>query len=94
MEFEWDENKNRTNSKKHGISFEKAITIFDFEILAKEDTRKDYGEKREISLGLLEGKIVVVVVYTRREGKIRIISARKANKEERETYHEFTGKNP
>lgn len=93
MEFDWDDNKNRKNINKHGISFERAKTIFDYEILRRIDDRGDYGETREISLGLLEGKIIIVVVHTAREGKIRIISARKANKDEREVYNEFIRKN-
>ncbi len=93
MEFEWDENKDQMNIKRHGFGFERAKTIFDYEILTREDDRKDYGEIREISLGLLEGKTIITAVHTKRKGKIRIISARKANKEEREAYNEFTGKN-
>jgi uncharacterized DUF497 family protein len=93
MEFEWDDEKNKSNIKKHSISFEQAKAIFDYEILTKVDDRYNYGEIREISLGLLEGKTIIVVVHTQREGKIRIISARKANKEERETYNEHTKKN-
>lgn len=93
MQFEWDEDKNRENIRNHGISFERAKTVFDYAIVTKIDDRKDYGEVREISLGLLEGVVVIVVVHTEREGKVRIISARKANKVERKVYNERTRKN-
>lgn len=92
MQFDWDEKKNRENIRNHGISFERAKTVFDYTIVTKIDDRKDYGEVREISLGLLEGVIVIVVVHTEREGKVRIISARKANKAERKVYYERTRK--
>jgi len=93
MKFEWDENKNQSNIRKHGIRFEQAISIFDNIRLTRLDDRFDYGETRYISLGLLEGEVVIVVIYTIRGDKVRIISARKANKEERKTYHEHTRKN-
>ncbi len=93
MKFEWDENKNRENIKKHGISFERARSIFDYKVLTRIDDRFDYGEIREISLGLIEGMTIIAVVHTEREDKTRIISARKANKEEKEVYNEFTRKN-
>ncbi len=93
MEFEWDGNKNRKNIKKHGIGFERAKSIFDNKVLTRRDNRFDYGEIREISLGLMEGITIIAVVHTEREDKLRIISARKANKEEKEAYHEFSRKN-
>ncbi len=76
----------------HGISFQQAKTIFNDKFLPRQDDRFDYGEIREISLGLIEGTTVILVVHTHRKEKIRIISARKANKQEREIYYEFTGK--
>ena len=93
MEFEWDENKNQKNIEKHGISFERAKSIFDYRVLTRIDDRYDYGETRDISLGLLEGVTIIAVVHTKREDKIRFISARKANREEQEVYYEFTRKN-
>jgi len=93
MGFEWDEAKNQKNIQKHGISFERAKRIFSGKVLTRIDDRYDYGEVRKISSGLLEGTIIIVVVHTDRKDKTRIVSARKANKEEREAYREFTGKN-
>jgi len=90
MEFEWDEQKNQANIMKHGISFDRAKTIFGGDVLARIDDRYDYGEAREVSLGLLDGVLVLYVVHTERDGKIRLISARPANQQERRQYDEFT----
>ena len=83
--FEWDERKNRQNIEKHGISFRRAATIFNGRVLQWEDNRKDYGEERRIAIGLTEARILQVV-YTLRNRNIRIISARKATKDERRKY--------
>ena len=87
-QFEWDEDKNRINLRKHGICFEEAQTIFNGPVFTALDIREDYDEQRFISLGLLHGVVVVVVVHTERDDRIRLISARKANKRESQTYHE------
>ena len=87
MKFEWDELKNKTNIKKHGIDFRDAQDIFHSIRLSFEDKRKEYREKRFITIGLI-GKSVCVVVYTIRNGSIRLISARKANERERRRYYE------
>lgn len=85
MEFEWDERKNRSNLEKHHIDFRDAISIFEGDVLAAPDHRKSYGEERTIAIGLMEG-IEIVLVYTERRERIRIISARRANRHERENY--------
>lgn len=94
MGFEWDEDKNRLNIEKHGISFEEAVHVFDDVHLSRVDTREDYGEMREITIGIIAGTIVVVVVHTDRDEAIRIISARKANKRERSDYHAYYTQKP
>ena len=86
MEFEWDENKNRINIEKHHVSFQRAAKIFEGDVLEWEDTLKDYGETRIIAIGRSEGRLLRVV-YTQRGNKIRIISARKANKNDRRNYY-------
>jgi len=86
-EFAWDEVKRRANYAKHGLDFRDAEKVFQGITLTAEDNRQDYGEKRLISLGLLED-MVVVVVYTARSEKTRIISMRKANHRERKAYEE------
>lgn len=88
MDFEWDEDKNKANIAKHGISFEDASTIFDNFTLNWIDKREDYGEVREISIGLFDAIAVLVVAHTDRNGICRIISARPANRKERKHYEE------
>jgi len=88
VKFEWDEQKNRINIRKHGISFEDVKAIFEDVRITAVDTRQSYGEIRKISLGMIYGR-VCVVVYTERKGVTRIISARKANQREKRRYNEF-----
>ncbi len=88
MEFDWDSAKNESNLKKHGISFDEAKHIFDGPTLTRVDDRQDYGENRDISLGRLSPDAVLVVVHTERGGKIRLISARKANRREGKVYYD------
>jgi hypothetical protein len=85
MEFEWDSEKNDKNIEKHGIDFADAALLFDNPILEQEDSRRNYGEKRFVGIGILNN-IEVCVAYTIRGKKIRIISARRARKDEREKY--------
>lgn len=89
MEFEWDENKNRQNKKKHGISFEEAQEIFLGIVFTSIDERFNYNEIREISIGAIQGFVIVTVIHTERNGKIRLISARKATPKERRQYYEY-----
>lgn len=86
MKFEWDPAKNAENIKNHGIRFEDAQKIFDGLIVSEIDDRKNYDETREISLGLLDAIVVLLVVHTDREGITRLISARKASRKERGRY--------
>jgi uncharacterized protein len=87
MEFEWDESKRIANLRKHGIDFLDVPAVFDGSIVTIEDNRFDYGEDRFVTFGLLQGRIVAVV-HTESEDCIRIISARKASKNEQVTYFE------
>jgi hypothetical protein len=86
MRFEWDEAKNLANLRKHGISFERAVAIFAGPVINWNDYRNDYGERRQISVGVLDGVLLVAVVHTDRAGKTRLISARTASRKERRTY--------
>ena len=88
FEFEWDEAKSRTNRAKHGISFEEAKAIFDGPVFTALDDRFDYEEDRFISYGRLGPLVVVVVAHTERDGRIRLISARKASRRETQAYYE------
>jgi len=88
--FEWDDEKNRLNIEKHGISFETAATIFRGIILSRIDDREDYGEVRDISIGRVDTDVVVTVVHTNRDGSIlRLVSARRAIRRERKDYDEY-----
>jgi uncharacterized DUF497 family protein len=89
MKFEWDEAKCRLNIRNHGIDFKDVPSVFDSPMLTAHDSRMEYGEERWVGIGQLRGVVVVVVVFTERgEDVIRIISARKALKHEREKYFE------
>lgn len=85
IEVEWDENKNIANIKNHDIDFCDAWKIFDGPILKKIDNRRDYGEERWIALGRIDD-LTVAIVYTHRAEKIRVISIRRANRNERKVY--------
>jgi uncharacterized DUF497 family protein len=87
MKFEWDENKNRKNIRKHGIDFADAVEIFRHPILTSLDNRKDYGEDRWCGIGLMKNT-VAVVIYLEWDGenRIRLISVRKALQHERKKY--------
>lgn len=91
MAFDWDPEKDAANREKHGIGFGEACRIFDGPVLTRADDREDYGEPRFISLGALTPEAVIVVVHTQRDGKTRLISARKANRRERKVYHDRIG---
>ena len=90
--FEWDADKDRVNRAKHGMSFEEVLSIFDGPTLTKLDDRRDYGEIRRITTGMLLPDIVLVVAHTDRGGKIRLISARKANRQERQAFYDYLAK--
>ncbi len=85
MQFEWDPAKARANEQKHGIGFREAAEIFRGHVLTAEDKRRDYGERRLIALGEYNGEIIRVV-FTERNGSIRIITAWKANRNDRKSY--------
>ena len=82
LTFEWDEEKNRTDKAKHGISFECASAIFNDRIAQDFlDGRDDYGEGRWLTVGMAQGELLAVV-NTQRGERYRLISARKATREE------------
>ena len=87
--FEWDSNKAEANLPKHGVSFEEAQTVFTDPLsitLADPDHSED--EERFIDIGMSDNRRVLVVVYTERVQRIRLISARKATPAERKQYEE------
>ena len=88
MVFEWDEDKDESNLRKHGISFAHATLAFDDPMRYERPERSlDHGEDRWSLTGVI-GQREIVVVFTLRESNTRIISARKATSDERKEYWE------
>ncbi len=89
LTFEWDEEKDLSNRRKHGVSFEEAKTIFnDPRSITIADEQHSDDEDRYIDVGVSSRGRLIVVSYTEREPNIRIISCRKAAKSERKTYEQ------
>ena len=87
LKFEWDSDKALSNASKHDVTFEEAASIFgDPLALTFADPDHAIGERRWLTFGLSQIGRVLLVVYTERGHSIRIISARKATRHERETY--------
>lgn len=91
MEFQWDLDKASSNTKKHGVTFEEAVTVFG-DPLAVTISDPDYsvGEFRFISTGQSRLQRLLVVSHTEREGKVRLISARLATRQEIRSYESGT----
>lgn len=88
MEYEWDEAKAAANLAKHEISFKAAVLMFsDPNRIDRDSTRRDDGEMRRIAIGQI-GDRIVAVIYTMRPTGTRIISARKARRDERFDYRQ------
>ena len=89
MQFEWDDAKDRKNISKHGIPFRTAILVFaDPNRIEKYDDVHSLDEDRYLTIGEINGTFMVLtIVYTERSETIRIISARRATKREREEYY-------
>ncbi len=89
LDFEWDEDKAVANFKKHKISFKLAKTVFaDPFTITVDDPKHSSDERRFIDIGTCADGKVLVVSYTERGQKIRLISCRKATKAERKIYEE------
>jgi hypothetical protein len=86
VRFEWDETKRVANLRKHGIDFFGIEALFAGPMVTVEDDRMDYGERRFLTLGLLEGR-VVMVVHTEWPEAIRVISIRKALRREQNLFY-------
>jgi uncharacterized protein len=87
MRFIWDESKRSVNIKKHRLDFTNARKVFSGPTFTFDDKRFDYGEQRFVTIGLLDVN-VVVIVHTENEKEIRIISMRKASKNEQKIFFE------
>lgn len=87
MNFEWNTGKADKNTRKHGVSFQEALTVFqDALSLTYPDTDHSTDEDRYLIIGLSSFGNVLVITHTFRNDNIRIISARKATKKERHFY--------
>ena len=85
MQYEWDEAKRLSNIQKHGIDFLGIEKVFAGQTITILDDRIDYGEPRFVTVGLLQDR-VVVIAHTETDEVIRIISIRKATKNEEISY--------
>jgi uncharacterized DUF497 family protein len=86
--YEWDEDKNRRNIRKHGLDVADAWEVFEGPVHVNLDTRANYDEDRWIGIGLL-GNRIVIVSFTLRGTEIRrIISLRKASRHECKKFEE------
>jgi hypothetical protein len=90
--FEWDEAKARNNLRKHRVSFEEAVTVFDDTMsITRDDPDHSESEDRFLTFGLSSRGRLLVVCHTDRPDRVRIINARTADRQER-SYYEGTGK--
>ena len=90
--YTWDPMKAGINLKNHKISFDEAIQIFDGPTLSREQYHQESGEWRELSFGFLGDVIILAVAHMDRDGQTRIISARKATKNERRMFYDYIEK--
>jgi uncharacterized DUF497 family protein len=86
MRFVWNKEKRRKNLLKHGIDFGDAREMFDGPMLVALDNREDYGEDRLTGLGWIKNRVAVIVYAELEADTVRVISLRKANKNERERF--------
>ena len=99
IRFEWDEAKNLSNRRKHGVTFEEASHVFRDPLYVSVQDRVEGGELRWQTLGLVEDLLLLTVAHTVREERddgtwvdvIRIISARHATRKERRRYEDENG---
>lgn len=91
MKFEWDEDKNRANIRRHRIDFADVAALFDGPMFVALDTRRDYGEDRMVGIGLFGDAVLVAVFVELAHDTIRLISVRKALRHERERFNEEIG---
>ncbi len=90
MQYSYDKNKKALNLAKHGLDFDDAKRVIKSnKTVTYEDDRFDYGEQRFITIGLLQNTLVAIVT-SETENEIRIISMRKADKNEQAIYYENT----
>ena len=87
--YEWDEEKNRANAAKHGITFEETVAVFDdpYFLELYDEAHSEQDEQRTLGIGAIHGLVIVATVFTERT-RTRIISSRHANPSEEKRYYE------
>ena len=91
LNFEWDKDKAKLNKIKHGVSFKTATAVFDDpNRLDLPDDEHSFDEARRKVIGMVDD--ILFVIYTERRDRIRLISARKAEEDERSDYYAYGGK--
>jgi len=91
MSFQWDSSKAVINARKHGVSFEEAITVFgDPLAVTIADPDHSLGEFRFLTIGLSISQRLLVISHTERSGEVRLISVRLATRQERRNYESGT----
>jgi len=88
IRFEWDENKAKTNTRKHGVTFEEAAEVFFDPFYQTGNASMDEAEIRDFIIGYTFSQRLLLAVYTERGDRTRIISARSATRAERKVYEE------
>ena len=90
-EFEWDSRKAAQNTRKHGVSFAEALTVFaDPQARIFDDPDQSADERREIIVGYSRRSRLLVVGFIERSGRVRIITARRASRAETTRHEEHT----
>lgn len=87
MKFEWNPRKSSANKKKHGVSFEEAMNIWKDVHIDVKNIAKSESEFRSATLGIINGKIYVAI-WTKRNSTLRLITVRKARKNEEKIFKE------
>ena len=94
-EFEWDSKKAKDNLRTHGVSFEEALTVFADPVASIfDDPDHSEDERRELIIGHSANQRLLIVSFTEREPRTRIIGAREATAHERQDYEQNTAKRP
>jgi uncharacterized DUF497 family protein len=88
VKFEWDPKKAALNLDKHGVAFEDATTVFGDPLASTIVDEDSTEEERSVTIGMTASQVLVVVVHTDRDDRIRIISPRRATRPEQKQYEE------
>ena len=92
--FTWSDDKNKENIKRHGLSFQEAVLVFidPYLVIRYDETHSTVGEMRWKGIGVVGNDLLLAVVFKEdTENELRLISARKASKKEKEDYRENIG---